>query len=45
LKPIQGPIGEIRGISGATEISEHGAVLVLDVAAIVEDTLRRKDVG
>ncbi len=43
LKPIQGPIGEVRGISGATEISEHGAVLVLDVAAIVEDTLRRRD--
>jgi two-component system chemotaxis sensor kinase CheA len=43
LKPIQGPIAEVRGISGATEISEHGAVLVLDVAAIVEDTLRRKD--
>ncbi|MBW2712830.1 MAG: chemotaxis protein CheW, partial [Deltaproteobacteria bacterium] len=45
LKPIQGPISEVRGISGATEISEHGAVLVLDVAAIVEDTLRRRDVG
>ncbi len=43
LKPIQGPISEVRGIAGATEISEHGAVLVLDVGAIMEDTLRRKD--
>ena len=43
LKPIQGPISEVRGIAGATEISERGAVLVLDIAAIVEDTLRRRD--
>jgi two-component system chemotaxis sensor kinase CheA len=40
IKPIQGPIDSIRGIAGATELGDAGAVLVLDVAALVEDGLR-----
>lgn len=40
IKPIQGPIRSIRGIAGATELGDAGAVLVLDVAALVEDGLR-----
>ena len=43
IKPIRGPIRQIRGVAGATEIGDQGAVLVLDVASIVEDALRRKD--
>ena len=40
IKPIQGPVRSIRGIAGATELGEQGAVLVLDVSALVEDALR-----
>ena len=40
IKPIQGPIRSVRGIAGATELGDAGAVLVLDVAALVEDGLR-----
>ncbi|MAE96112.1 MAG: chemotaxis protein CheA, partial [Deltaproteobacteria bacterium] len=43
IKPIQGPIREVRGIAGATELGEQGAVLVLDVSALVEDLGRRSD--
>lgn len=43
IKPIQGPIREVRGIAGATELGEQGAVLVLDVAALVDDLGRRGD--
>ena len=45
IKPIQGPIRQIRGIAGATELGDRGAVLVLDVSSIVEDTARRRDVA
>ena len=43
IKPIQGPVRQVRGIAGATEIGDEGAVLVLDVSSFVEDTVRRKD--
>jgi two-component system chemotaxis sensor kinase CheA len=43
IKPIQGPIQQVRGIAGATEQGEGGAILVIDVASIVEDTVRRRD--
>ncbi len=43
IKPIQGPVPQIPGIAGATEQGEHGAVLVIDVAAFVDDVVRRRD--
>ena len=43
IKPIQGPISQVRGLAGATELGEQGAVLVLDVSAIVEDAVRGRD--
>lgn len=45
IKPIQGPIASIRGIAGATELGDQRAVLVLDVAAIVGDAFRRREVA
>jgi two-component system chemotaxis sensor kinase CheA len=42
IKPIQGPIRSVRGIAGATEVGDSGAVLVLDVSALVEDARGRE---
>jgi two-component system chemotaxis sensor kinase CheA len=42
IKPIQGPIRSVRGIAGATEVGDTGAVLVLDVSALVEDSRSRE---
>jgi two-component system chemotaxis sensor kinase CheA len=42
IKPIQGPIRSVRGIAGATEVGDSGAVLVLDVSALVEDSRTRE---
>jgi len=35
IKAIKGPVQGIRGISGATELGDQGAILVIDVSAIV----------
>jgi two-component system chemotaxis sensor kinase CheA len=43
LKPLQGPLGAVAGIAGATELGDQQAVLVLDVAALVDDGLRRRE--
>lgn len=43
IKPIQGPIRTVRGIAGATELGSQGTVLVLDVAALVEETGKRRE--
>jgi two-component system chemotaxis sensor kinase CheA len=43
LKPIQGPVRTVRGIAGATELGDRGTVLVIDVAALIEDTGRRRE--
>jgi two-component system chemotaxis sensor kinase CheA len=43
IKAIQGPIRQVRGIAGATEQSGGGAILVIDVASIIDDTVRRRD--
>jgi two-component system chemotaxis sensor kinase CheA len=40
IKPIQGPAKNVRGIAGATEFGDQGAVLVIDVSAVVEDAMR-----
>jgi two-component system chemotaxis sensor kinase CheA len=45
IKPIQGPIRAVRGIAGATEVGDSGAVLVLDVSALVEDARSREGSG
>lgn len=45
IKPVQGPVQNVRGITGATELGDLGAVLVLDVAAVVEDAYRRREVA
>jgi len=41
IKPIQGPVATVRGVAGATELGDGGAVLVLDVSALVEDVVRK----
>lgn len=41
IKPIQGPVRSVRGIAGATEVGDSGAVLVLDVSALVDDARSR----
>jgi len=43
IKPIQGPIRSVRGIAGATELGDAGAVLVLDVSALIEEGLHARD--
>jgi two-component system chemotaxis sensor kinase CheA len=43
IKPVQGPVQNVRGIAGATELGDLGAVLVLDVAALIEDAGRRSE--
>ena len=43
IKSIQGPAADVRGIAGATELGDRGAVLVIDVSSIVEDTFKRRD--
>ncbi len=43
IKPIQGPVADLRGIAGATELGDGEAVLVLDVAALVEDAGRLRE--
>jgi two-component system chemotaxis sensor kinase CheA len=43
IKPIQGPIQNVRGIAGATELGDQDPVLVLDVSAFVDDTVRRRE--
>lgn len=45
IKPIQGPVRNVWGIAGATEFGDRGAVLVLDVSALVEDPGRRGSAG
>ncbi len=39
-KPLSGRVRHIPGISGATELGDRRAVLVLDVGALMEDLLR-----
>ncbi|HBZ69442.1 MAG TPA: chemotaxis protein CheA [Deltaproteobacteria bacterium] len=43
IKPIQGPIQNVRGVTGATELGDQAAVLVLDVSALVDDAVRRRE--
>ena len=43
IKSIQGPAAQVRGIAGATELGDRGAILVIDVSSIVEDAVRRRD--
>jgi two-component system, chemotaxis family, sensor kinase CheA len=43
IKPIQGPVQNLRGISGATDLGDQDPVLVLDLSALVEDALRRRE--
>jgi two-component system chemotaxis sensor kinase CheA len=43
IKPIQGPVKNVRGFAGATELGDQAAVLVVDISTLVEDTLSRKE--
>jgi two-component system chemotaxis sensor kinase CheA len=43
IKPIQGPVKNIRGFAGATDLGAQDAVLVVDISSLVEDTLGRKE--
>ena len=41
IKPIKGPLRQIEGIAGATELGDQDAILVIDVAFILGDAARR----
>jgi two-component system chemotaxis sensor kinase CheA len=43
IKPIKGPIQQFRGIAGATELGDRGAILVIDVSTLVGDASRRRE--
>jgi two-component system chemotaxis sensor kinase CheA len=43
IKPIQGPVKNVRGFAGATELGDQDAVLVVDISSLVDDTLSRKE--
>jgi len=43
IKPIQGPVTDVPGIAGATELGDQNAVLVLDVTTFIEDVHRRRE--
>jgi two-component system, chemotaxis family, sensor kinase CheA len=43
IKPILGPVQQVRGIAGATELGDRVVVLVIDVTALVSDTSRRRE--
>jgi two-component system chemotaxis sensor kinase CheA len=43
IKPIQGPVKNVRGFAGATELGGQEAVLVVDVSSLIEDALSRKE--
>ena len=43
IKPIKGPIQQIHGIAGATELGDRVAILVVDVSALVVDASRRRE--
>jgi two-component system chemotaxis sensor kinase CheA len=43
IKPIQGPIQSVRGVAGATELGDQDPVLVLDVAAFVDGSIRKRE--
>jgi two-component system chemotaxis sensor kinase CheA len=45
IKPIQGPVQTLRGIAGATDLGDQEPLLVLDVSAIVEDAVRRREMA
>ncbi len=45
IKPIKGPIRNIPGIAGATELGDQGVVLVIDVSHVVNESTRRKDLA
>ena len=42
VKPIQGPVQSVRGITGATDLGDDSPVLVLDVAALIEDAAHKR---
>jgi two-component system chemotaxis sensor kinase CheA len=43
IKPIKGPVQEIRGIAGAAELGDRNAILVVDVSALISDHARRRE--
>lgn len=43
IKPIQGPLAQIRGIAGGTDLGDQHPVLVLDVSALIEDATRHRE--
>jgi two-component system chemotaxis sensor kinase CheA len=43
IKPIQGPIQNVRGVAGATELGDQDPVLVLDTASFMDDSVRRRE--
>jgi two-component system chemotaxis sensor kinase CheA len=43
IKPILGPIRSVKGIAGATDLGDQSPVLVLDAAALVDDSARKRE--
>jgi two-component system chemotaxis sensor kinase CheA len=44
-KPLSGRLRSVPGISGATELGDRRAVLVVDVGQLMEELLRQKAVS
>jgi two-component system chemotaxis sensor kinase CheA len=44
-KPLGGRLREVKGLSGATELGDRRAVLVLDVGALMEELIRARAAG
>jgi len=40
IKPIKGPVQQIRGIAGAAELGDRNPILVVDVSSIMSDPSR-----
>jgi len=45
IKPIKGPVRQIPGIAGGTELGDAGAILVIDVSYIVGEAARHREVA
>lgn len=43
IKSLGAYLGQIKGVAGATHLGDHETILVLDVAALVQELLRGED--
>ncbi len=43
IKPIGSPLQNVPGIAGASELGDQQTVLVIDVGALIEESIRRRE--